>query len=206
MDITDKYLLEYESTDPFLIISIEGLIGSLFGILFCIIENPFPDITNIYKSKSASSFVIFIILLFIYFLFCALRNSFRIMINKLYSPMALALSDYFLNPIYIVYDYINGDFKSKNGQSVFYFVLNLSLAIIISFSTFIFNEFVVLFCFGFEHETYEQITRRASEEKIEMKSNYNSEEETIENEEEEIDIKDGSYKIRFNNTNNNINK
>jgi hypothetical protein len=140
MDIIDKYLLEYESTDPFFI-----------------------------------------------------------MVNKLYSPMVLTLSDYFLNPLYIIYDYIDGDFNSKNGQNIFYFVLNLILSILTVLSTFIFNEFIVLFCFGFERNTHDQITKRSIDEKIEMKL-YDDNDEEPDNEikEEEIESKSGTYKIMFN--------
>ena len=198
MDTIDKYLLEFESVDPFLIIIIEGFIGSILGIIFCIAENPFPEIKYIYNSNSSSSFILFIFLLFFYYIFGALRNSFRIMINKLYSPMVLTLSDYFLNPIYIIYNYIDGDFKSKNGQNIFYFVLNLILSILTVISTFIFNEFIVLFCFGFERNTYDQITRRSIDEKIEMRLYDNDEESDNDIKEEEIESKSGTYKITFN--------
>ena len=78
--------------------------------------------------------------------------------------MVLTLSDYFLNPLYIIYNYINGDFKSKNEQDIIYFVLNLILSSLTAFSTFIYNEFIVLFCFGFERNTYDQITKRSYDE------------------------------------------
>ena len=198
MDTIDKYLLEFESVDPFLIIIIEGFIGSILGIIFCIAENPFPEIKYIYKSNSTSSFILFIFLLFFYYIFGALRNSFRIMVNKLYSPMVLTLSDYFLNPIYIIYNYIDGDFKSKNGQNIFYFILNLILSILTVISTFIFNEFIVLFCFGFERNTYDQITKRSIDEKIEMRIYDNDEESDNDIKEEEIESKSGTYKIIFN--------
>ena len=124
------------------------------------------------------------------------------MVNKLYSPMVLTLSDYFLNPLYIIYDYIDGDFKSKNGQNIFYFILNLILSILTAFSTFIYNEFIVLFCFGFERNTYDQITKRSFSEKLEMRMYdsinkvSNEDEGEEENDEtEDKDDKNGTYKI-----------
>ena len=87
MDIIDKYLLEFESTDPFLIIMVEGLIGFIFGVIFCFIENPLGEIKNIYNNESTASFCIFIVLLFLFYLLSALRTAFRIMVNKIYSPM-----------------------------------------------------------------------------------------------------------------------
>ena len=168
MDIIDKYLLEFESVDPFLIIMVEGLIGLVFGILFCWVENPLPELKYIYNTNSTSSFILFIAFLFLFFICTNFRVAFRIMINKLYSPMVLTLSDYFLNPIYIIYNYINGDFKSKEGQNIFYFILNLILSILTAFSTFIYNEFIVLFCYGLELNTHDQITKRSKLEEIEM--------------------------------------
>ena len=202
MDIIDKYLLEFESTDPFFIIMFEGLIGFFFGIGFCLKENPFPGLKYIYDSNSTTSFILFIFLIFLFYIFTILRTAFRIMVNKLYSPMVLTLSDYFLNPLYIIYDYIDGDFKSKNGQNIFYFILNLILSILTAFSTFIYNEFIVLFCFGFERNTYDQITKRSFSEKLEMRMydsiNKVSNEDEGEEENDEMEDKDdknGTYKI-----------
>ena len=168
MDIIDKYLLEFESVDPFFIIMIEGLIGFLFSILFCFIENPIENLKHIYNKESTAFFCLFVILLLLFYLLTAFRVAFRIMVNKIYSPMVLTLSDYFLNPIYIIYYFFTGDFKSKEGRDIFYFVLNLILSILTAFSTFIYNEFIVLFCFGLEKNTYDQITKRSLTEEVEM--------------------------------------
>lgn len=195
MDIIDKYLLEFESVDPFLIIMVEGLIGLVFGILFCWVENPLPELKYIYNNNSTSSFILFIAFLFLFFICTNFRVAFRIMINKLYSPMVLTLSDYFLNPIYIIYNYINGDFKSKEGQNIFYFVLNLILSILTAFSTFIYNEFIVLFCYGLELNTHDQITKRSKLEEIEMNVKEILNDPQKEDEENESDDKNNIYPI-----------
>ena len=195
MDIIDKYLLEFESVDPFLIIMVEGLIGLVFGILFCWVENPLPELKYIYNTNSTSSFILFIAFLFLFFICTNFRVAFRIMINKLYSPMVLTLSDYFLNPIYIIYNYINGDFKSKEGQNIFYFILNLILSILTAFSTFIYNEFIVLFCYGLELNTHDQITKRSKLEEIEMNVKEILNDPQKEDEENESDDKNNIYPI-----------
>lgn len=195
MDIIDKYLLEFESVDPFLIIMVEGLIGLVFGILFCWVENPLPELKYIYNNNSTSSFILFIAFLFLFFICTNFRVAFRIMINKLYSPMVLTLSDYFLNPIYIIYNYINGDFKSKEGQNIFYFILNLILSILTAFSTFIYNEFIVLFCYGLELNTHDQITKRSKLEEIEMNVKEILNDPQKEDEENESDDKNNIYPI-----------
>ena len=80
--------------------------------------------------------------------------------------------------------------------------MNLILSILTAFSTFIYNEFIVLFCFGFERNTYDQITKRSFSEKLEMRMyesiNKVSNEEEGEEENDEIEDKDdknGTYKI-----------
>ena len=195
MDTIDKYLLEFDSVDPFYIIRFEGLVGTFLGILFCFVENPLPALNNIYNSKSTGLFILFLFLLFLFYLFSATRNAFRIMVSKLYSPMVLTLSDYFFNPLYLIINYIEGDFKSKNGQNTFYFVLNLIVSLLNTFSTVIFNEFIVLFCCGLEHNTYYQISERSMSEEIEMNKIDISNETQSENDEEEIYTKNGTYKI-----------
>ena len=80
--------------------------------------------------------------------------------------------------------------QKKDGKikpNTFYFTLNLILSIITVIFTFIYNEFIILFCFGLERDTYEQIVERPKEEVIEM-SSYQKEdlinEEFIEDEED----------------------
>ena len=53
----------------------------------------------------------------LYSLLCVVQNIFRVVTNKVYSPMALALAQYFLNPIYIIFTLIvEKDFESKRGR------------------------------------------------------------------------------------------
>ena len=168
MDTIDKYLLEFESVDPFLIIMTEGGIGVIFGIIFFFVESPIDGLKAVYNScGSSTSFGLFIFLLFLFYICCCLRTSFRIMVNKLYSPIVLTLSDYLLNPLYLIYKYFDGDFQSKNDLNILYFIINFILSSLTLFSTLIFNEFIVLFCCGLERNTHDQITIRSIEE-IEM--------------------------------------
>ena len=59
VDIIDKYLLEFGSVDPFLIIMVEGFIGCIFGGIFFYYENPIEDLKNIYNSYSIFIFFIY---------------------------------------------------------------------------------------------------------------------------------------------------
>ena len=62
--------------------------------------------------------------------------------------MALALAQYFLNPIYIIFTLIvEKDFESKRGNKYLFFSLNLILTIIISLCGCVYNEFIILIIF-----------------------------------------------------------
>ena len=83
--------------------------------------------------------------LFLYFVLCGGRNAYRVITNKIYSPMAKSLTDYFLNPLIISYYFIfEDDFKCGKKQNPFFFAINLSLSLIIVFCGCIYNEFIVL--------------------------------------------------------------
>jgi hypothetical protein len=77
--------------------------------------------------------------------------------------MAATVSEYILNPIYIICSlFLNDDFISNRKTNYFYFAINLFLSAIISFSACIYNEFVILFFCRLQHETYQQISYRAN--------------------------------------------
>ena len=76
--------------------------------------------------------------------------------------MTKSLTDYFLNPAYLIINYIEGDFVSGGKQNIFYFLLNFILSIVISLCGCIFNEIIILFCCELEVNTYDQITQRSS--------------------------------------------
>jgi len=62
----------------------------------------------------------------------------------------------------MIYDFASGFDYLSNGKSNYaYFILNLILSIIISFFGCVYNEFLILFCFGLERDTYNQISQRS---------------------------------------------
>ena len=143
------------------------ILESVFGLLI-ILGYSFWDysyiteLIQIYSEYSGSKLALFILLLVIYMIVCGGRNSFRIITNKLYSPMAISLIDYFLNPIYFTYYYINGDFVSGEDQNIAYFLINFFLSIFISLCGCIYNEIFIVFLCGLESETHDQISFRSN--------------------------------------------
>ena len=161
-DIIEKYLIDINSINPFIILMAEAIIGFLLIYIYSSGVDPFQDIKRLYVERSAGNFVLLIFLLFLYLALSAGVNIYKILTNGLYSPMAKTLAVYILNPlIYIYYFVIGIDFLSDGERNWFYFFVNLFIAIIISFLGCIFNEFLVLTCFGLDKETHHYISERA---------------------------------------------
>ena len=138
------------------------MIGLFLGIIYGIYINPIPSIKRCHK-KNKDKFGFLIFLHFLIILFSGIKNTFRVITNKVYSPMALALAEYFLNPIYIILTLtLVNDFKSERGSKYLYFSLNLVFTILITLSGCVYNEFIILFFCGLQHETYSEIASRAA--------------------------------------------
>lgn len=162
-DVIEKYLLEYDFLSPYWTLMWEGIFGFIFFGIYSIIYNPFQDIKKIYEEISTGKFILLLFLLLLYFVFSAGTNIYKILTNGLYSPMAKALAVYILNPfLYIYYFAIENDFMSDGKKNYFYFIVNVVIAVIISFFCCVFNEFLVLSCYELDTETHFSISMRAS--------------------------------------------
>ena len=160
----DKYLLEFSSIKPYNMLIFEGLSGLIFTFIAFLEDNPIIKLKKVYNKESGGSFTFFIFLLFCYYILSGIANADRFEVNKLYSPMTVTLSNYFLNPIIMTYNYILGnDFIIEGNKNIFYFLINLILSCIITLTGLVFNEFIVLFCCGMEHNTYKEITSRSKD-------------------------------------------
>ena len=161
-DAIEKYLMEFDYLSPFLIIMIEAIFGFIFIFIFSIREPIFNDLKKLYIVCSTGNFILLIFLLFLYFAFSAGVNVYKILTTGLYSPMAKTLAGYILNPfLYIYYFSVEKDFFSRGERNWFYFIMNVIIGFIISFFGCVFDEFLVLKCFGLEHETHFSISIRA---------------------------------------------
>ena len=76
--------------------------------------------------------------------------------------MTTSVTDYFLNPAYLIESYIEGDFISDGEQNFLYFFLNFILSIIVSLCGCVFNEILIIFFCDLEVNTYDQVSRRSS--------------------------------------------
>ena len=167
-DTIEKYLYEFNFINPLLILLFESIFGICFIfstiLLFCYYNNNnlLKEIIQVYTELDISYFILLIILLFLFLVLSSFLNIYKVLSNIFYSPMAKSVSVYVLNPFMIIYSYINeNDFTSKNEQNVFYFIINIILSIIIVFFGCIYNEFIILQCWGLEYETHHEIAIRA---------------------------------------------
>ena len=163
VDSNEKYLFEYNSVNPFFALMIEGIFGFTMSFFYGLYKSPFPEVIEFQKKTTTSNFTIFIFALILYSILSGLKNSFRVTTTKRYTPMTTTFLDYILNPIYlIIYFSLDEDFIVKGEKNYIYFIINLILALIISFFGFVYNEFIILFCYNLEINTYQQISYRAS--------------------------------------------
>ena len=162
LDIIEKYLFELDYYNPFEALMWQGIFGFIISFLYCYKENSLNDIIIYYKNNSLNKFTILMILFFIYMILCGIRNVFRVITNKIYSPMTKALSDYVINPIYLIFEFALGyDFITDNKKNYGYFFINLIISIITTICGCIHNEIIVLFFCGLEYQTHRQISYRA---------------------------------------------
>ena len=90
-DVVEKYLIEFNFLNPFFILTFESIFGFILISIYSAGENPFKDIKRIYNESSTGEFVLLIFLLFLYFVFSAESNIYRILTNGLFSPMVKTL-------------------------------------------------------------------------------------------------------------------
>ena len=175
----EKYLIDYNFLNPFLLLTFQGIIGIVFTIICGIFENPFPVLKNAYNDNSSGMFILLLFMLLLYTLFGALKNVYRMYTIMLFTPMNKHLADILVNPLYIIYYFsIGDDFKLDGESNYYYFFLNLFLLIIFDICELIFNEFLILLCCGLEFNTYSSITSRAS---INEEMNQETDEQDIDN-------------------------
>ena len=162
-DIIEKYVADNNNLSYFKVLAFEGFFGILITLLYSILDDDYvTQLKKVYNQKSGSMFALFIFLLFVYIVLCGLKNAYRVITNKLYSPMTRALTDYFLYPFLLIQNYIEGDFIFRGERNIFYFLINFILGIITDFFGCVFNEIIILFFCNLEIDTHNQVSFRSS--------------------------------------------
>ena len=160
--IIEKYLLEYNLTNPHLLLMLQGIFGIIISIIYYVIYPPFDGIIILYKKMSSIKFILLLICFILYIILSGGKNLFRLLTTKIYTPMTTSFMDYFFNPIFIIVSFIFfNDFSIDGKRNWINFGINLFLSLIISFLGCVYTEFIILSCCGLDRETHKQITNRA---------------------------------------------
>ena len=163
----EKYLFEFNNLNPFFVLIFEGVFGFILSFIYSLFHSPFDDIILFKKNNSNSDFIILILALILYLILSGLKNSYRVLTTKIYSPMTTTFMDYILNPFFLSYYFVaKDDFISFGQINASYFIINLIISIVLSFIGCVYNEFFILFFCGLERNTHDQIVKRS---KLEIK-------------------------------------
>ena len=163
VDLIEKYLFEYDYLNPFKVVMLEGLFAFCIGIGYSLYISFFLSFKDYYNNCSPGEFAYLILSLILFLILSGVQDIFRAVTTKIYSPMASSLSEFILNPIYIIFSlFVEDDFLHNKKRNYIYFSINLILTIIISLCGCVYNEFIILFFWGLQHETYKEISLRAA--------------------------------------------
>ena len=163
IDTTEKYLGDANFSNFYGIIMGEGIFIFIMNSIYSIWKNPFAQIQQLYKDYNTGKFILLILLLLLFMILSAIVNLYKIHCNIFLSPVKRAFSDYLVNPFFIIYFFFfKNDFTNKEGQqSILFFVVNEIISLISLFLGFVYNEYIILLCFGLEHDTIYDIEKRA---------------------------------------------
>ena len=163
-DVIEKYLFEFDSLNEYKTLMWEGIFGIILTLIYCAYDSPFYILSDYYNSHPLSDFLFLLLALVIYVFLSGGRNALRVYVNKIYSPIVKTLTDYFINPIYIIYYFsIGEDFIINGSRNVVFFIINLLCSLIITFFGCVYNEFIVLDFCDLGYYSYDAVSKRASE-------------------------------------------
>jgi drug/metabolite transporter (DMT)-like permease len=158
LDTIEKYLFEFDYLNPYKVLMIEGLIGCLFLPILFFMDKTYEDFKE-FSEKKVYQLIILIICLLIYSGLSLFKNIFRVLTIKFYSPMTRALAESIIDPFDFIYLVLK-EIIVKNEVNYHYIAISIALCVI-SFLSFVYNDFIVLYCFGLEYNTHLEIQNRA---------------------------------------------
>ena len=161
LDTIEKYLFEIDLMNPFKVMMFEGIINTIFSTsMFFLFDAPLKDIYNL-KTKFPEWNIILILFLMVYSIISGFKNIYRVVTIKLYSPMTRALCESIFDPFLVMYYYLDNKYN-KDPKYWVYFGIILLCTMIMDLCSCIYNEFIILYCWGLEYNTHIEITKRAT--------------------------------------------
>ena len=160
-DVTEKYLYEYDFVNPYEIMQYKSIIEVfLIVFLYYYFETTREEINFLYNMNVGKLFLT-IFLFIIYFIICGFLNIYRLLTIKMYSPTTKSLFDSFFDVLFFIYYTISDEKQIIKVNSLYFWIFVFTQIIIIFFSL-VYNEFIVLYCYGMEANTYLEVNKRAS--------------------------------------------
>ena len=160
-DVTEKYLYEYDFVNPYEIMQLKSIIEVfLIAFLYYYFETTREEINFLYN-MNVGKLILTIFLFIIYFIVCGFLNIYRLLTIKMYSPTTKSLFDSFFDVLFFIYYTISDEKQIIKVNSLYFWIFVFTQIIIIFFSL-VYNEFIVLYCYGMEANTYLEVNKRAS--------------------------------------------
>ena len=75
--------------------------------------------------------------------------------------MTRALAESIIDPFDFIYLFIKNEII-KEGINLYYFIAIAVSLFVISFLSFVYNDFIVLYCFGLEYNTHLEIQKKSN--------------------------------------------
>jgi hypothetical protein len=159
-DVTEKYLYEYDFVNPYEIMQLKSIIEVfLIAFLYYYFETTREEINFLYN-MNVGKLILTIFLFIIYFIICGFLNIYRLLTIKMYSPTTKSLFDSFFDVLFFIYYTISDEKQIIKVNSLYFWIFVFTQIIIIFFSL-VYNEFIVLYCYGMEANTYLEVNKRA---------------------------------------------
>ena len=156
IDTIEKYLFEFNHLSPYKVMMLEGFINLFLLLMLFLIDG-----SSFRLGQNISIDFGFIVLLLLYFILSGLKNIYRVTTIKLYSPMTRALTECVLDP-FLSLIVILKKYNIEEENFTVFLSINIICLFINTFFSLVYNDFIVLYCCGLEHETYLEITSRSS--------------------------------------------
>ena len=163
LDVTEKYLFDYNYINILSMLIYEGLIGVFFFIFFFLTNKNYQNqAKNILIDMSHFNWqlITFILLIILYTIISGFRNAYRVTTNKYYSPMSRALFESTLDPFLFLYNFLTFYSYDEGSKKWIYFSTVLFCLLVIAFFSLVYNDFIIFYCYGLEYNTYSEINRR----------------------------------------------
>ena len=163
LDVTEKYLFDYNYINILSMLIYEGLIGVFLFIIFFIVNKSYQkEGRNILIDMSHFNWqlITFILLIILYTVISGFRNAYRVTTNKYYSPMSRALFESTLDPFLFLYNFLTFYSYDEGSKKWIYFSTVLFCLLVIAFFSLVYNDFIIFYCYGLEYNTYSEINRR----------------------------------------------